>query len=204
MTRRRFSEVMLDRFRKASIGLSEHSGISPLCDERRDRPAEAVSRVGDPAAAEEAVMIRTPHLVFLLLLAVILAGSCSSNLQKVDDKNSSYLLALRAEYLASNPDGEFNEYIERGEVVKGMDFLEVLASWGHPAARSKRADATEVWTYREVDQNNKDWIEFTFEFRGSILGDWKIARHYGAGSLDMPPRGEVLIRGEYSGGKRVP
>ncbi len=148
-------------------------------------------------------MYRTPLPILLLPLLLPLLGSCTSNLQKVD-KNSSYLLALRAEYFASNPDGEFNDYIERGEIVKGMDFLEVLASWGHPAARSKRSDTTELWTYREINQGTKDWIEYTFTFRSNVLGDWKITRHYGEGALDFPQTDEVLIRGEYTGGKHVP
>lgn len=149
-------------------------------------------------------MYRTPLLVLLILLVLPLLGSCTSNLQKVDDKDSSYLLALRAEYFASNPDGEFNENIERGEIVRGMDFLEVLASWGHPAARSKPADTSEEWTYREVDENTKDWIEYTFMFQNTVLGEWKVARHYGEGALDFPQTNDVLIRGEYTAGKRVP
>ncbi|MCH7550026.1 MAG: hypothetical protein IH969_10930 [Candidatus Krumholzibacteriota bacterium] len=149
-------------------------------------------------------MYRTPLLVLLLLLVLPLLGSCTSNLQKIDQGDSSYLMALRAEYFASNPDGEFNEYIERGEIVQGMDFLEVLASWGHPAARTKRADTTELWKYREVDENTKDWIEYTFIFRDNVLGDWKVARHYGEGALDIPQTNDVLIRGEYTPGKRVP
>ncbi len=148
-------------------------------------------------------MYRTLPVTLFLLLSLAMTLSCSTNLQRVDDRESSYILALRAEYFASNPDGESNEYIERGEIVKGMDMLEVLASWGYPAAR-KRSDTTELWTYREVDEDSKDWIEFTFTFRSSVLGDWEVARHYGSGSLDFPETHDVLLRGEYSSGKRVP
>lgn len=148
-------------------------------------------------------MYRTLPVTLFLLLSLAMTLSCSTNLQRVDDRESSYILALRAEYFASNPDGKFNEYIERGEIVKGMDMLEVLASWGYPAAR-KRSETTELWTYREVNEDSKDWIEFTFTFRSSVLGDWEVARHYGGGSLDFPETRDVLLRGEYSSGKRVP
>ena len=148
-------------------------------------------------------MYRTPPAILFLLLSLPMTLSCSSHLQRVDEPESSYILALRAEYFASNPDGEFNEYIERGEIVKGMDVLEVLASWGYPAAR-KRTETTEVWTFREVDLDSKNWIEFIFTFRSNILGDWEVARHYGSGALDFPQTRDVLQRGEYTSGKRVP
>jgi hypothetical protein len=139
-------------------------------------------------------------------LLLILLSACSTQLRKSSDTETGYLLALRAEYLATNPDGEYNEYIKRGEVTPGMDFLEVLAAWGHPSMRSKRTYITELWTYRDIDEDSKDWIEYTFTFRRNVLRDWAIARHVAAGGI-LPPEGittDTFNKGTLTRGKQVP
>jgi hypothetical protein len=157
-----------------------------------------------PSRDEEAVMYRRASLVLPLLMLIL--PSCSTQLHTSKEVPSSYVLALREEYFASNPDGQYNENIRNGEVVRGMDFLEVLASWGHPAERKKDSQTMEEWTYREIDEVSKDWVEYTFMFRQSILEDWSIARHVAKGGalMAIPKQGETLIRGQYTTGKRVP
>jgi hypothetical protein len=142
-------------------------------------------------------------LPVIVLLSLILIG-CSSQLPRVET-SQSYILELRAEYLAAHPEGEFNEHVENGEVVKGMDYLAVLASWGHPARRSKRSDVTEDWVYREVDEETDTWMEFKFTFKHSVLDDWEVARHNGgARELDSTRQNDVLTRFGTPPGKRVP
>ncbi|MDH3198552.1 MAG: hypothetical protein OEO21_09970 [Candidatus Krumholzibacteria bacterium] len=152
-------------------------------------------------------MTRTPVRAFTLCaLAVLLAG-CSSQLKRPSDVEPSYLLALRAEYLAAYPDGAHNEYVQRGEVVQGMDILAVLASWGHPVRRSKEGVHTEKWIYREEDEASKDWIEYTFVFRDNVLDAWELARHVSEGrtvQLEGPNKTDTLTRGAFTTGKRVP
>ena len=53
------------------------------------------------------------------------------------DQETEYIRMLRQEFFKTHPDGKYNEHIKKGEVVRGMDFLEVLASWGNPDAREK-------------------------------------------------------------------
>lgn len=151
-------------------------------------------------------MYRTPpHVLPVIVLLSLLLIGCSSQLPSMDT-SQSYVLELRAEYLAAHPDGEFNEHVEKGEVVKGMDYLAVLASWGHPARRDVRSDVTEDWVYREVDEETDTWMEFRFTFKRSVLDDWEVARHNGgARTLDITNRNEVLSRQAVSNtGKRVP
>jgi hypothetical protein len=120
------------------------------------------------------------------------------------DTSPDYLLQLRSEYLAAHPDGEFNDYVENGEVVRGMDYLAVLASWGHPTRRARVSNATEDWIYHEVDEETDGWMEFTFTFHNKILDDWEIARFNG-GSRDLAPSWEsVLTRSEPPAGKSTP
>lgn len=139
-------------------------------------------------------------------LALLVAG-CSKELRRGSDVEPSYLVALRAEYLAAYPDGPHNEYIKRGEVVQGMDILAVLASWGHPDRRTKEGVHTEKWIFREEDEASKDWVEYTFVFHDNVLDEWEIARHVSEGRtipLQQPSKTEPLTRGAYSSGKRVP
>jgi hypothetical protein len=152
-------------------------------------------------------MTHTPvRVIGLCAFAALLAG-CSSQLKRSSDVEPSYLLALRAEYLAAYPDGAHNEYVQRGEVVQGMDILAVLASWGHPRRRTKEGIHTEKWVYREEDEATKDWIEYTFVFRDNVLEEWELARHVAEGrtlQLEGPSKTEPLTRGAFSTGKRVP
>jgi hypothetical protein len=154
-------------------------------------------------------MRRIPPTLLWLPVLFLTLGSCTSNPRMLSGTESDYLLQLRQEYLNSNPDGAYNEYIKRGEVVKGMDFLEVLASWGHPEVRTKESALTEHWMYREVDEDSKDAVVYTFTFRRNVLAEWDLMRHFAAGGRIDVPEGRdrtSLTRGEYTGttGSGVP
>jgi len=161
---------------------------------------------------EEAAMIRTPRgllpfaLPLFIALLLLLVPACASQLRMVDDKPASYLRALRADYLAANPTGEFNEYVKRGEVVRGMDLVAVLASWGHPARRVRNTDLSELWVYEDVDKDSKDRTEYHFFFHNAHLSDWEINRHVALGRTVVtdPARPKVLTRRRHTSGKRVP
>ena len=90
---------------------------------------------------------------------------------------------LRSEFFKTNPNGVYNEYIERGEVVRGMDFMEVLASWGNPIKREKPTPNVEYWVYLEEDEDSKDWVQYKFVFKKSLLDDWELERHGAQGRV---------------------
>ncbi len=151
--------------------------------------------------------MRRTVLIIACLPLLLLATSCTYNPRMVSGTESDYLLQLRQEYLNSNPDGEYNEYIKRGEVVKGMDFLEVLAAWGHPERRKKDDSLTEHWVYHEFDETSKDAIWYTFTFRRNILAEWSLSREFAdGGRVDVPDGNDVpsLTRGDYSKAGEVP
>lgn len=127
-------------------------------------------------------MCRTPQILralpFLLLLTIV---ACSQTPRMSEDRETEYIRMLREEFFKTHPDGQFNEHIARGEVVRGMDFLEVLASWGNPSKREKPTVSVEYWMYRDDDEDSGDWVQYKFIFRKNVLEDWELTRHVADG-----------------------
>jgi hypothetical protein len=138
--------------------------------------------------------LRLVHVLPLLLIVV----SCSHTPRMSHDQETEYIRMLRREFFNTHPDGQYNEHIKKGEVVKGMDFLEVLASWGNPDKREKPVETVEHWTYREVDESSKDFVQYKFIFKKNVLSDWELSRHFAkGGELNMldENRRTILIKG---------
>lgn len=116
-------------------------------------------------------------ITLVAVSAAALAG-CSYTPRTLNETAS--VLEIRNDYLAANPDGAYNDFIRRGEVTRGMNYTEVLASWGAPDARVRTNDnkgEIEAWSYTTMDDLNGDWIQFTFMFEKKTLADWEIQRH---------------------------
>jgi hypothetical protein len=129
-------------------------------------------------------MLTTPRILRALpLLLPVIFVACSQTARMSEDRETEYIRMLREEFFKTHPNGQYNEYIARGEVVKGMDFLEVLSSWGNPSKREKPSENVEYWIYTEEDEDSKDWFEYKFVFRKSILEEWELNRHIAAGGL---------------------
>lgn len=135
----------------------------------------------------------------LPMLLVVSVLSCSHTPRMSHDQETEYIRMLRQEFFKTNPDGEYNDRIRKGEVVRGMDFLEVLASWGNPDARRKPTENVEHWTYLELDEDSKDSVRYMFIFKKNILFDWELNRQFAkGGELNLPSdkKSSVLIKGE--------
>jgi len=118
-------------------------------------------------------------------LAVWLAASCAYSPRVLDE--DAAVLSIRTDYLKSNPDGIYNDYIRRGEVVKGMTYVEVLASWGFPASRLRVPERNlEYWRYVARDDVSLDWAQYTFVFEGPSLIEWQMTRHTSKGRAMEP------------------
>jgi len=151
-------------------------------------------------------MFKTPPTVLAVFTAIGVLAGCSSHL-KLIQQEPGYVLDLRQEYFAANPNGENNVLIGNGEVIAGMSALEVLCAWGHPDQWRKRSPTTELWIYRDVDVDTKDWVQFDFVFKDGVLFDWELRRHFAnGGSIDLPAVDDtyVLTRGSTTTGKRIP
>jgi len=128
-------------------------------------------------------MYVTPRILRALpFLLVVVALACSQNPRRDQTAETEYIRMLRDEFFKTHPNGVHNEYIARGEVVLGMDFLEVLASWGNPIKREKPSPDVEFWLYLEEDEDSKNWIQYKFLFRKSVLDDWEVAHHVADGA----------------------
>jgi hypothetical protein len=129
-------------------------------------------------------MAVTPRILRVVpLLFLVGAFACSQTPRMSQEDETEYIRMLRSEFFETHPDGQYNEYIARGEVVRGMDFLEVLASWGNPGKRERPSPTVEYWLYEEKDESSKDWVRYKFVFRDNVLNDWELTRHVSEGGM---------------------
>lgn len=109
----------------------------------------------------------------LLVLVSVISVSCSRLPQSV--RSNEELASIRAEYLQNHPDGKYNDHILEGRVVKGMNSLEVLASWGVPnVRRGWEHDKTEYWTYYAKDEHTEQLLSYELIFDDKVLSRWVI------------------------------
>ena len=140
------------------------------------------------------------HAQWWVLAAGVLAVACAQNPPSMGEgEETEYIKMLRTEFFKSHPDGQYNENISRSEVVVGMDFLEVLSSWGNPVKRQKPAENIEHWIYIELDRDSGDKYEYTLIFKGNTMADWALTRYLANGTVDTvrEERTSVLSKKDY-------
>lgn len=121
-------------------------------------------------------MLWTRRLVPFLVLPLLLS-TCSNQQRAINDDIS--VLQMREDYVQKHPAGRYNRFIEKGEIVRGMNLIEVSASWGLPEARWKSKDkAFEYWTFFGQDEISGDWSRYTLVFEKNVLVDWMLDRHF--------------------------
>lgn len=130
--------------------------------------------------------IQRRHLAHVLWIVAAFATACATSPPARVETDE--IRALREDYLRTFPDGPHNDRIRRGEIVKGMNLFEVLASWGIPDARTVSAEGNqECWVYVLLDNLSLDWIRYDYEFRDNALLDWSTTRNVTTGlGLDTP------------------
>lgn len=122
-------------------------------------------------------MLRMRRLIPFVIVLPLCFSACSSKPRAINDDVS--VIQLREDYLNKHPSGKYNPYIAKGEVVRGMDFVEVSASWGLPETRWKSKDEKyEYWTFFGADELSGDWSRYTLVFEETVLTDWLLDRHF--------------------------
>jgi len=81
----------------------------------------------------------------------------------------------RKEYVLANPNCQYNQYIDKGEIIRGMNIYEVIASWGLPnkhvySPRSKE----ECWIYYVAEKEHRYYVTYSLYFDDIVLSDWNI------------------------------
>jgi hypothetical protein len=127
------------------------------------------------------------RFMLLVVMAIGLNASCAHVPTLLSEGPETG--RLRTQYLNDHPNGPHNAQIARGEVAKGMDAMEVLASWGVPQKRLARpAKQREAWSYTSLDQYSGDYVVYELVFVDRVLEHWNIDRATaGAGVPAMNP-----------------
>ena len=100
-------------------------------------------------------------------------------------KETDVLLSMRDQYLQDHPNGPHNDRIRKGELEKGMNVLEVLASWGLPDRRVW-SSRSEIWTYAVTDEVSRDALRYTLVFDERVLRRWDLDRVTVGMGFDAP------------------
>ncbi|MBN1165260.1 MAG: hypothetical protein JXB45_11820 [Candidatus Krumholzibacteriota bacterium] len=114
------------------------------------------------------IIISCAVLLFLLNLG------CSR--VSMVERESFQAPEAREAYVKSHPDGAYCQHICNGEIVRGMNGHEVLASWGLPnlyLVSDKKPE--EYWVYYTADINANAMLIYTLTFNDmDQLHDWDI------------------------------
>ena len=111
------------------------------------------------------------HRILLVGLAIAMTASCAHvPRMSIEDQETTN---LRATYLRDHPNGPHNDRIIKGEVARGMDVTEVLASWGVPERRiGKRSNKEEYWIYTARDEYSQNYVVYELVFVDRTLSRW--------------------------------
>lgn len=112
-----------------------------------------------------------PHLIATLLVVVMLGCSGVSTVEHADLTK----LESREHFIEMNPSSQFCEYIRSGEIIRGMNIYEVIASWGLPNVYLvSRKDPSENWIYYVEDTDSRSILIYTLTFMDDMLETWEI------------------------------
>jgi hypothetical protein len=129
--------------------------------------------------------MQIPTRIALGLAVAVVLASCAHNPRMQQETQG--ISQLRMEYVQHNPSGMFNDYIMRGEIVKGMGLIEVVAAWGMPnLIRSWEDSGFEYWTYYALDEHTRQYTRYELIFGTRTLKKWVVTKNV-AGAGGLPP-----------------
>ena len=112
-------------------------------------------------------------LLFALSLLILASGCSSTNQIEREDFVSS---DAREIFIEGHPESAFQENIRNGEIIRGMNEDEVLASWGMPNVYlSSRVRDEERFVYYIQDRGANSVLVYMLDFDSdNILYNWDI------------------------------
>ena len=113
-----------------------------------------------------------PFLFAMSLLIFVSGCSCTSQIEREDFTSS----AAREIYIDGHPESTFQENIRQGEIVRGMNGEEVIASWGMPSVYlTSKVKEEERFIYYIQDRGANSVLVYMLDFDAdNILYDWDI------------------------------
>jgi hypothetical protein len=112
-------------------------------------------------------------LSILATLLFLLSSGCS-NLSTVERAELTDVES-REYFITTNPSSQFCDYIRNGEIIRGMNIYEVIASWGLPNVYLvSRKEPHENWIYYVEDPDTRSLLVYTLSFRDNVLEAWEI------------------------------
>lgn len=113
----------------------------------------------------------TSFLLVTILVFLCLGCSGMSNIER----ESLTKPEAREDYILKHPEGKHNECIRNGEIIRGMDIYEVIASWGLPNVYlAPKEEPWEYWIYYIQHDDSRVVLVYTLTFGDDLLKDWSI------------------------------
>lgn len=112
-------------------------------------------------------------LLFAMPLLIFVSGcSCTSHIEREDFTSSE----AREIYIEGHPESAFQENIRNGEIVRGMNGDEIIASWGMPNVYlTSSVNDEERFIYYIQDREASSVLVYMLDFdEDNILYDWDI------------------------------
>ena len=112
-------------------------------------------------------------LIFAMPLLFFVSGcSCTSQIEREDFTSSE----ARQIYIDGHPESAFQENILNGEIVRGMNGDEIIASWGMPSVYlTSKVNDEERFIYYIQDREANSVLVYMLDFdEDNILYDWDI------------------------------
>lgn len=116
--------------------------------------------------------MRTMMKTIAALLLLFLVGC--SGLSTVERAELTDIES-REHFISTNPSSIYCENIRNGEIVRGMNIYEVIASWGLPNVYLvARKEPHENWIYYVQDHDTRSILIYTLTFNDDLLEGWGI------------------------------
>ena len=112
-------------------------------------------------------------LLFAIPLLIFVSGcSCTSQVEREEFTS----IEAREIFIDGHPESTFQENIRNGEIIRGMNEDEVIASWGMPSVYlTSSVRDEERFIYYIQDRGASSVLVYMLDFDGdNILYDWDI------------------------------
>jgi hypothetical protein len=114
-------------------------------------------------------------LAFILAVAALIGSFIGCSGISQSERADFTRPEAREKFLAGHPQCLYHRQIQNGEIVRGMDIHEVMASWGLPNVYLATTGGTkEYWVYYVQVPDSRSVLIYTLAFTDTRLDGWDI------------------------------